>query len=120
MSISQAIRINNFLWVDKLNVVAGLGTNQIASSREVDCFDQVTISLTYSGNASLATIAAVITWYDEWKNLLFTDSVSSALAATSVSSSIPIKGAYASLTLTGPADVGLTYNFVANLIVFNH
>ncbi len=110
----------NYLWVSIISQNSGSGTVAVAPTREVDCFDSLTISVDYSGNSSLASIAAVVVWKDQNGVTCYTETIGVGSGSTgSLGITTHVKGAEASLSLTGPLDSTFTFGFTAILINFS-
>lgn len=97
----------NYLWVNIPNAIV-VGVNPayvIAPLRECDCFDFLTVAITYSGNTSLNSISLVINWRTDSGILLYAETVgSSSLSSTTLSTTATVKGANCSLSLLGAGD----------------
>lgn len=108
----------NYVWVSLQNrIVGAVSPYSIAPKREVDCYDLLSVAYTISGNSSLSTIGITVSWYDENNVFIFSESTDTLSTATgSDFTQFVVKGSYASLSVTGGADITFTISVTAVLV----
>jgi len=110
----------NYLWVN-LQTPVNCGTTPnfvIGAFRECDCFDILTLALTFAQNTSLATITLSVNWFDNNGVALFSESYTSALTSASFLKTLQVKGANCSITINGAVNGAFTVQGTAILGVY--
>lgn len=108
----------NSVWINTPSTIYGAVSpiSLSAGLRKVACFDNISAALEYSGNTPGNTISLVIDWYDHNQDLLFSETLlSDTVAATNLSTVVSIKGAFASLSITG--SINPTFNAATQAIL---
>jgi len=110
----------NFLWVNLQNPVnCGTTANYVVGPyRECDCFDVLTIAITFGQNTSLAAIVLSLNWFDNNGVKLFSETYSLSTTSGTFLKTTQVKGGNCSITVNGAVNQAFTIQGTAILAVY--
>jgi hypothetical protein len=111
----------NYLWLDLKDVPIGAQSPYLltpAPLRECDCFDALTVAFSYIKNAALAPITVQLTWYDEYKHVIFTElSTPISTFDGDLSFTTPIKGCFVSISILNSSTTYSVFSSIVAILV---